>query len=168
MKAVKQLVLIAFLAATMVAAKLSIYYLPNIEFVTLLFIVYACSLPKFISFATAIAFVSIEMVLWGVGEWVIGYYIAWPLLVLFVYLFKPLLKESADRWAIFAGLYGLLFGIIFAIIHALFYGPSFGLAYWIKGLTFDLIHCFSNYIIVLLIYTPLNNTLKKLINRWEG
>lgn len=168
MKAVKQLVLIAFLAASIVAAKLSIYYIPNVEFVTLLFITYACLLPLRLSLATAIVFVGLEFVLWGAGEWLIGYYIAWPLLVIMTYYLKNFFKDNHDFWALFAGTFGILFGMIFALVHALFYGISFGFAYWTRGLTFDLIHCFANYIIVLLLYTPLINTLKKLLVRWEG
>ena len=167
MKTIKELVLIAFLVATIEAAKLAIYYLPNIELVTLLFILYASVFPKRIAFITSFMFVTFEMVIWGVGEWLIGYYIAWPLLVLLVIILKSIFKTNRDFWALFAGAYGLLFGLLFALIHALFYGISFGIAYWIKGLTFDLIHCFSNYIIVLLLYKPLYDALEKLIKRLE-
>jgi len=167
MKTGKQLILIAFLATTIVVAKLSLSYLPNIELVTLLFIIYASVLPKKIAYIIPFVFVTIEMVLWGFGEWVIGYYIIWSLLVTLVISMKSTLKTNADYWAIFAGCYGLLFGIIFALIHAFFYGFSFGIAYWLKGLTFDIIHCFSNYLIVLLLYTPLYTRFTKLLTRWE-
>ena len=53
---------------------------------------------------------------------------------------------------------GALFGFsteCFAITESFFYGPAYGLAYWINGLTFDLVHGVSNFIIILLLYKPL-------------
>lgn len=168
MRSVIQIVIIGMLASLTLASQVIMSFLPNVEIVTLLMIIYAISLPKGNAFFIVITFTILEGLVWGFGDWVFGYFWIWNLLVLLVTLLKPVIKDNNDGWAIFAGLWGLIFGLLFAIQWAALYGITAGYAYWLKGLTFDIIHMVSNYIIVLLLYQPISRQFRKLYDRLEG
>jgi energy-coupling factor transport system substrate-specific component len=155
---VRDIVLIGLLSASVTAGKLALSFLPNIEIVTLLFMVFAISLGVKRSLLIAIVFVTTDIFLYGFSTWVIGYYIAWPLLV-FIAAFAGKKLKSEYGYAIVAGLFGLFYGLLFAVVESFFYGPAYGLAYWIKGLTFDFVHGASNFIIVLFLFKPLQKVL---------
>lgn len=167
MKSIVKLALVAILSALTLVAQIALFYLPNVELVTLLLILYACIFPLGMSLAITLSFVTLNWLFWGFGDWVFGYYVIWPILIFLAYLLKPYFKENVDRWALFAGAFGFLFGILFTFHHMIFYGIHTGYAYWIRGISFDLIHCFSNYIVVLLLYKPLYKVLLQLKTRLE-
>jgi energy-coupling factor transport system substrate-specific component len=155
---IRDIVLIALLSAATTAGKLALSFLPNIEIVTLLFIVFTVTLGLKRSLLISAVFVTTDILIYGFSTWVIGYYIAWPLLVFITSLIAGKLK-SEYGYAVIGGLFGLFYGMIFAVVESFFYGPAYGLAYWIKGLTFDLVHGVSNFIIVLLLFSPLKGVL---------
>jgi len=167
MNRVVRLVIISMLAASLLAAQVLISFLPNIELVTLLLILYSCFLPRKDVFIVVIVFSILEALVWGFGDWVIGYLWIWNVLVILSQLFKPILKENKDYWAVFASFWGLLFGLLFAVQHAVLYSFSAGVAYYLKGLVFDVLHATGNYILVLILYEPLLIRFKKLYQRLE-
>lgn len=166
MKNTYQIVIIALLAAIVFALQVALASLPNIEVVSLLLLVYSLTLPLYTSIFISTIFTTLEMLVWGFGDWVIGYYWIWPIWNIAVYLLKPFLKENVYYWAILSGLWGALFGAIFAINHGLFYGFSYSLAYWIRGIPFDIIHAISNYVITLILFVPTYKLLKQLLNKY--
>ena len=162
---IRDIVLIGLLSAATTAGKLALSFLPNIEIVTLLFMVFTVSLGRKRSLFLSIVFVTTEILIYGFSTWVIGYYIVWPLLVLITSFFSRKLK-SEYGYAIIAGLFGLSYGFLFAVVESFFYGPAYGLTYWLKGLTFDMVHGVSNFIIVLFLFQPLNRVLTKQAERF--
>lgn len=168
MKPVKRIVLISALAATIFAAQIGLAFIPNVELVTLLFLLVALHLPPLDALAISMVFVVLEALVWGLGDWVIGYLWIWPLWMVIVILFRRINGIKADRWALLGGLFGLLFGFLFSLQHALLYGPSMGVAYWIRGISFDIVHGISNYILILLCLVPLHTAFSTLMRRWEG
>ncbi|NLC43312.1 MAG: hypothetical protein GX783_03410 [Clostridiales bacterium] len=155
---IRDIVLIGLLSAATTAGKLALSFIPNVEIVTLFFILFAVVLGMKRSLFIAVVFVTTDILIYGFSTWVLGYYLVWPLLV----FIASLLRKKANSEYIYAtlgGLFGLFFGLFFAITESLFYGPAYGLAYWVNGLTFDLVHGVSNFIIVLLMYKPLKNML---------
>lgn len=168
MKPVKRIVLISALAATIFAAQVGLAFLPNVELVTLLFLLCALYLPFWDALAVSMVFVFLEALVWGLGDWVVGYLWIWPLWMIIVLLFRRINGVKADRWALLGGVFGLLFGLLFSIQYALVYGISLGIAYWIKGISFDIVHGISNYILILLCLVPLHKTFGTLMRRWEG
>lgn len=154
MKKTQNIVLVGLYSAVLLVLQLALMTLPNIELVSFLFIIYGLTLPFKMSLMISFVFVILQALVHGFGDWVIAYIWIWPLWVTFIYLLKPIIKERTYGWAIISGLWGILFGMLFAINHGIFYGFNFSMIYWIKGLSFDLIHLVSNYLITLLLFEP--------------
>ena len=167
MKPILKIAIIGMLAATTVASQVVLAFIPNVEIVTLLFIIYAINLSTGDAILIVIVFTIIEGLIWGISDWMIGYLWIWSLLTIVVSITKKIIKDNADIWALLAGCWGLAFGLFFALQWALLYGINAGYAYWLKGIAFDLIHMASNYIIVLLLFTPINNQFRKIYQRLE-
>lgn len=162
---IKDIVLIGILSASLTAGKLALSFIPNVEIVTLLFIVYASVFGLKKSLFIALIFSTTEILMYGFSTWLLGYYIIWPLLVLSVSVLKNIIK-SEYGYAIIGALFGYLFGMLFAVIESIFYGLAYGFTYWINGLLFDLVHGTSNFIIILTLYKPMSNLLLKLKNSY--
>lgn len=158
---IKDIVLVGILSASLTAGKLALSFVPNVEIVTLLFIIYASIFGMKKSLFVALIFSTSEILIYGFSTWLLGYYIIWPLLVIIVSILKNVLK-SEYSYAIIGALFGYLFGMFFAVIESLFYGVAYGWTYWINGLLFDLVHGTSNFIIILTLYKPMTNLLLKL------
>ncbi len=156
----RELCALGVFAALLVALQVGLSFLPNIELVTLLIILMTCYFGKKSLLAVGV-FVLVEGLIYGFHIWWINYLYVWPLLVVVVLLLKkgshPLL------WAIVAGLFGLLFGTLCSIPYFITGGLGAGFGYIISGIPFDLIHCISNFFLVLLLYRPLANILKKIL-----
>lgn len=157
---VKDIALIGILSATITAGKLALSFLPNIEVVTLLFIVYTIVFGMRRSLMIAFVFSTIEIFLYGFSTWLLVYYFIWPLLILLTNLLRQKVR-SEYVFATLAGLFGLSFGLFFAIVESFFYGIMYGISYWVKGIPLDILHGVSNFIIVILLYKPLVDVLLK-------
>lgn len=162
MKNTYKIVLVGLLSAILVALQVGLASIPNVELVSFLLLIYTLMFPLSMNILIAFIFVTIEMIVWGMGDWVIGYYWIWPTWVILVHFFKPIIKENNFGWALVCGLWGTLFGALFAINHGLFYGFNFSIAYWIKGIPFDIIHTVSNYVLTLVLFNPVINLFKQL------
>ena|SRR5690554_3798201 len=157
---VKDIALIGILSATITAGKLALSFIPNVEVVTLLFIIYTNVFGLKRSLMVTIIFSTLEIFIYGFYTWIIGYYIIWPLLVLLTNFLKKK-TQSEYGFAVLAGLFSLFFGLFFALFESIFYGIVYGFSYWIKGIPFDIIHGLSNFIIILLLYKPITGILLK-------
>ncbi len=157
---VKDIALIGILSATITAGKLALCFIPNVEVVTLLFIVYTVVFGMRRTLMISCVFSTIEIFIYGFSTWFLVYYLIWPFLI---FLSNFLRKKISSEYgfATLAGLFGLLFGLFFAVFESFFYGIMYGVSYWIKGIPFDIVHGVSNFIIVLLLYKPLVNVLLK-------
>ena len=76
-----QIAYVAVCAATVTAGKLALSALPNVEVVTLLLASYGYVFGPG-GVLSAFVFCGVEMLIWGVGSWVILYFVYWPLLAL--------------------------------------------------------------------------------------
>ena len=150
---------LAAVTAIMVAWKETMNFLPNIHPVTLLLIlcvkVYGAG-----AFYPAFAFALIEIAIYGLGMWSSTYLYIWPLITAAALLFRK--TDSRLFWALFAGISGLCFGILTALQTFVLFGFKSGVAYWVAGIGYDIVHCVSNFIIVFFLYEPLLKLMKKL------
>ncbi len=160
-KALQDLTALAVFAALLIAVQVGLSFLPNIELVTLLIILMTKRFG-WKSMLSVWVFVLVEGLIYGVHIWWINYLYIWPLLVISVLLFKKL--DHPLPFAILAGGYGLLFGTLCSIPYFLTGGLGAGFGYIISGIPFDLIHCISNFLLVLLLYKPLTFTLNKILH----
>lgn len=158
---IRDIVLIGILSASITAGKLALSFIPNVEIVTLLFIVYATVFGVKRSLFISMIFSTTEILIYGFSTWLLGYYIIWPMIILFVGIVKESLK-SEYTYATIGAAFGYTFGAFFAVIESLFYGMAYGWTYWIGGLPFDLMHGTSNFIIILVLYKPMVKLLTKL------
>ena len=159
---VKDIVLVGILSASVTAGKLALSFIPNIEIVTLLFIVFTVSLGIKRSLLIAIIFATTEILIYSFSTWLLLYYFIWPLLVVVTGLLSKMIR-SEYSYAALAAVFGLTFGLAAAISESIFYGISYGIVYWTRGIVFDIVHGVSNFIIVLLLYKPLSKFFKKQI-----
>lgn len=135
-----------------------IAFLPNIELVSLLTILFTIVFGKKVFGALAV-FVFLQGIYYGFGTWWISYLYVWPILVGLSYLFRRM--KSVWGWAVLSALYGLSFGALCAIIYLFIASPTYAFAYFIAGIKFDLIHCAGNFIVLLLLFKPLRIVLEK-------
>ena len=154
----KDIALMGVMTATIEAAKLALFVVPNVELVTLLVILYSIHFGKK-ALPAILAFVGIECLIWGLGLWVIMYLYIWPLLSIVVQIFRK--QKSVWFWSILAGIYGLLFGALCSIPYFFIGGIRTAVTWWIAGIPYDILHGISNFIICFILYYPLTKVLKK-------
>ncbi|MCR4990107.1 MAG: hypothetical protein K6A38_04510 [Lachnospiraceae bacterium] len=160
---VQRIVRIALLSAILYVCKVSLEWLPNVELVTLLVILYALTIGLDALYVTLI-FNIIELIQWGFGTWWIAYLYIWPLFVIISLLLKKVIKEEFIIWAVLSGCFGLVFGALCSSVY-LFIDPKYAWTYFIAGLPWDAWHAISNFIIMLLAGKPLYLLLKKTTSR---
>ena len=137
----RELILLGLLGAVLVLAQVALMFLPNIELVSLLLIVYTRVFGRRAFYPLAV-FILLEGALYGFGLWWVSYLYVWPLLV---GITLPLRKnQSALLWAILSGGFGLLFGALCSIPYLFAGGPAAAISYWVAGIPFDLLHCAGN------------------------
>lgn len=155
---VRKITRIALLSAILYVSKAVLDFLPNVELVSLLVIVYTLVLGSE-TFVVITVFNLFELIQWGFGTWWVSYLYVWPLLCLAVLLLKKVVKEEFLVWGVVAGGFGLLFGSLFAVVY-LPVDPSYALAYWISGLPWDVWHGVWNFVLMAVLGKPLYRVLK--------
>ncbi len=156
----KQLVQTAILGASLYVVQVAFSFIPNVEFVSLLILLYTIVFPN-LSLMTIFVFILLEGLQWGFGLWWWSYLYVWPILYFLVKGLKKYVKQDDSlSWAIILGFYGLIFGSLFAIVY-IPVSLSYAFIYWISGIVFDIIHGISNFIVCVLLFKPLFYVLMK-------
>ena len=150
---------IAFLSAIMYVSKALLEFLPNVELVSMLIIVYGLVFGREV-FLIILVFNLFELVQWGFGVWWISYLYSWPLLGLAVLALRRRAGEEFLVWAVVSGLFGLAFGSLFAAAW-LPVDVSYAFSYWVSGLPWDVAHCVSNFILTAVLGKPLYRLLTR-------
>ena len=149
------------MTAAAFAGQIAMSFLPNIEIVTLLFILYTLVLVKKV-FLVIYAFVLLEGIFYGFGLWWLNYLYIWTILAIVVLMFRK--QDSVLFWSIISGFYGLTYGALCSLIYLFIGGPNTAFAYWVSGLGFDVTHCIGNVVVCLILFKPLRYVLEKCIN----
>ncbi len=154
---VYDIVVTGMMVAALESAKLALSFLPNIELVTLLIILFTLTVGKKIYYAV-FAFVVLEGLLYGFGIWWVMYLYMWPLLAWVTWL----LRRKKDVWtfALLSGAFGLGFGAMCAVPYLFVGGINTAFAWWVSGIPFDIIHGISNFVLMLILYKPLRKVLE--------
>lgn len=160
----RDVALMGVMLATIEAVKRGLFFITNVELVTLLIILYTLYFGWRIFYVIA-AFTLIEGCLYGFGLWWIMYVYVWPLLAFLTHLFRK--KESVWFWSFFSGIYGLLFGALCTIPYFFIEGIDMVVSWWIAGIFYDILHGVSNFVLCLILFVPLKKALVKLKNRFE-
>lgn len=153
------IVTMGILSAILLLGQMGMAFLPNIEPVTCLIIIYTLVYKKQV-FPIIYSFVFLEGIIWGFGLWWWSYLYIWSVLAILVLIFQK--NQSVVGWSVLAGAFGLLFGALCAIPYLISGGPGAALTYWAAGIPYDIIHCIGNFAITLVLYNPVLDVLKKL------
>ena len=153
-----EIVILGMLGAIACVCQVALSLLPNIEVVSILFIVYTKVFGKKALFSIYV-FVLLEGIFWGFGSWWIMYLYIWAVLWGITMLCRR--NDSSITWAIINGAYGLCFGALCSITQGVMFGIGSGFAYFISGIPFDIAHCIGNFFTALFLYKPLTILLSK-------
>lgn len=159
---VRELALFGVLGALTFAAKYVMSFLPNIEPVSLMVMLFAvvfgrkCLYPIYL-------YVMMEILFYGISLWNINYLYIWTVLALAAYLLRRM--EHPLGWAVLSGAYGLLFGALCGIVDVFIGGFPYAVTKWISGIPFDIAHCVGNFAIALLLFGPMRQLMEKLYRK---
>ena len=157
-KKIIQIVTMGLLAAILLIGQVGMAFLPNIEPVSTLIILYTLIHKKH-TFYIIYTFVLLEGILYGFGVWWVSYLYIWSILALITLTLQKI--DSALLWAVISGAFGLSFGALTAIPYLISGGPGAAFAYWTNGIPYDILHCCGNFVLTLILYKPLLPILKK-------
>ena len=154
---------IGVLVALIEACKLAMAHIPNVELTSFWLIIFTVFFGRKAMIAVPI-FTLLEGAIYGFGLWWVMYLYAWPLLVILAYIMRN--NDSALPFALLSGIFGFTFGFLCAIPYVFVGSPTPGLeyafGYWVAGIPFDLLHGVGNFVLMLVLYRPVTNVMKKL------
>lgn len=156
---IKDIALMGMMLATIEASKMAMSYLPNIELVTLLIILYTLFWGKRIYYVL-VAFALIEGCIYGFGIWWVMYLYVWPLFAFLTNLFRK--QQSVWFWSIVSACYGLFFGALCSIPYLFTTGIYGAFTWWVGGIPFDIIHCISNFVLCMVLFLPLRKVFSRI------
>lgn len=158
MKRTRALAAAALMAALLTASKYLMDGLPNIELVSLLVILYTLELPR-LAAPAIYTYVFLYGLLNGFGVWWFPQLYVWAILMLLTRLLHEVTMPLA--WALMSGIFGLCYGALYALSYAVMNGPAAGVAWWVSGIPFDLLHGAGNFAVTLLLFRPMRTGLRR-------
>jgi energy-coupling factor transport system substrate-specific component len=162
---IKDLSQIGIMVAVIEVSKFALSGLPNIELTSFWLIMFTLFFGWKIV-AVVPVFILLEGAIYGMHLWWIMYLYAWPLLVFITWLLRK--RDSALLFSIVSGIFGLCFGALCSLPY-FFIGLSSGgltagltaaVTWWIAGIPWDFVHCFGNFIIMMVLYKPVGRAIK--------
>lgn len=155
----KDIAIFAMMIASIEVAKQALAFVPNVELVSLLFMLYTRHVGRKVCFIVPV-FILIEGLIYGFGIWWFMYLYIWPLWILVSYLFKK--ENSVILLSIIIAIFGVLFGALCSIVYFFIGGMYTAIGWWIAGFPYDILHGVSNFILCLVLFKPLDKCLSKL------
>ena len=159
---IKDIALIGVMSAILIAVQVTLSFVPNIELVSLLIILYTLVFGRKTLYIIYV-FVAVEGMIYGIGLWWINYLYIWTILFFVVMLLRT--QHSVLIWASLSGFYGLTFGALCAIPNLFLSGPRSAVSYWIAGIPYDILHCVGNFAVALVLFHPLYYVLNKVTRK---
>jgi energy-coupling factor transport system substrate-specific component len=156
---IKDITIMALMVAIIEVCKFALAHIPNVELTSFWIIMFTLYFGRRIFYIIPV-FILIEGAVYGIHLWWIMYLYAWPLLAIVTLLLRKM--KGAWEWSMVSGIFGLLFGALCAIPYIFTSGIYGAFAYWVAGIPFDLIHGIANFLIMLVLYTPLNTVMSKM------
>jgi len=141
------------------AAKMAMAGLANIEPVSLLVMLFAVTFGGKAVYPVY-TYVLLELVTFPAQLWSVNYLYVWLVPAGAAWLLREM--RNPLGWAILSGLFGLLFGALCAPVYFVVGGWDFGIAWWISGIPFDVVHCMGNFAAALVMFVPLRKVLERL------
>ena len=162
----RRIALVGIMAATVECGKLALASIPNVEVVTLLLGLYSYVFG-WLGICSAIVFVCIEPLIWGVGTWVVSYFIYWPLLALTFMILGRMRLRNRFALAGIAVALTVFFGVLTSLVDVgLFSGAfdrffvRFGI-YYMRGIPFYLAQTICNAVLFVSVFPFLSKKLQR-------
>ena len=152
------------LAATLECGKLALAAVPNVEVVTLLTALfgYVFGLSGVLA---SVVFVCIEPIIWGVGPWIISYFIYWPAVALIFWLLGRRRVTGVVLPTVVAVVLTVFFGVLTSLVEVGLFSGSYDRffyrfsIYYIRGVWFYLTQTVTNAVVFPLLFKPLSGLL---------
>ena len=159
------MVLFALLGSMTFAAKYVMSFLPNIEPVSLMVMLFAVVFGwKWVY--PVYLYVVLEILFYGINLWNINYLYIWAVLAVAAWFLRDM--KHPLGWALLSGTFGLLFGALCGIVDIFIGGFGYAVAKWVSGIPFDLMHGGGNFVIALVLFAPMRNLLEKQYAKMKG
>lgn len=154
--------LFGILGALLFSLKFAMSSLPNIEPVSLILISSAVVFGIKALYPLAV-YIILEVAIYGFGFWSVGYLYIWLILVVITVAIYRITNNNTNPllWALICGIFGFIFGALYIPLYIFYGGLEFAIGWWISGLTFDIAHCVSNFILCMILFKPITNILLK-------
>ena len=159
---VKEITLFGILGALTFGAKVVMSWMPNIEPVSLMVMLYAVIFGRKAVYPIYL-YVMLEILVYGLGTWNFMSLYIWAILALPAWLLRRM--ENPLGWALLSGVFGLVFGALCAPVDVFIGGVGYAIAKWASGIMFDIWHCAGNFVIALLLFQPLRKLLGNLYSK---
>ena len=159
---------LAMMLAMIEAVKRVLDFIPNVELVTFLFLIFTILRGKRV-ILVSFAFTAMETLVFGTGLWVIMYLYVWPLEILLVMALHHRFPRDEDGYwwyCILAALFGLFFGAFCTIPYWIIGGPKVAVAWWIAGIPTDIVHGVSNFLLCLVLFRPVMKAARR-VGLWS-
>ena len=162
--AARSVALVGIMAATVECGKLVLASIPNVEVVTLLLALYGYVFG-WLGIAAAAVFVCIEPLVWGVGTWVISYFIYWPLVALVFMLLRRVGVKSRFILAPIAVIMTVFFGVLTSFVDVGLFSGSYDRffvrfsIYYVRGIPFYVTQTVCNAVLFLTVFPFLSKNL---------
>lgn len=155
----REITLFAVLGAMTFGAKYVMSWMPNIEPVSLMVMLFAVVFGLKGLYPVYV-YVALEVLFYGLGLWNINYLYIWAVLAVAAWMMRKM--QQPLGWAVLSGAFGLLFGALCGIVDVFIGGPLYAVGKWVSGIPYDLLHCIGNFVIALLLFAPLRKLLEGL------
>lgn len=160
----REVALFGVLGGLTFGAKVAMMWLPNIEPVSLMVMLFAVTFGRKALYPIYV-YVLLEFLLYGINLWSANYLYIWLIPAFAAWRLRDMTTPLG--WALLSGAFGLLFGALCTPVYALTGGASFALAWWLNGIPYDLLHCAGNFALALALFNPLRRLMERLYARIE-
>ena len=159
---VREICLFGILASLTFAAKYVMSWMPNIEPVSLMVMLFGVIFGLKALFPVYV-YVVLEILFYGLGTWNVNYLYIWAILLLLAIALRDM--RGSLGWAVLSGAFGLMFGVLCMPVDILIGGFGYAASKWVSGIPFDLAHCAGNFVIAALLFKPMRTLLEKLYSK---
>lgn len=157
----RELTIDALLSALLFISQVSLSWLPNVELISILLILYTLVFRKHV-WLILYVFVMLEGLLYGFGLWWFSYLYIWAILPAMIFiLFKNRIPGFFEI-SLLSGIFGMLFGLFCSITYLITGGFGAALTWWAAGIPFDITHGISNFLLSMILFKPLYHLLNRL------
>jgi glucan phosphoethanolaminetransferase (alkaline phosphatase superfamily) len=159
------------LAATLTSGKLALSFIPNVEIVTILTVLYAVVFGWKTAVPSVLIFCFVEIFLYGFSYWVFTYFIYWDALAFFAFLLSKRTKNAAF-FTLYAVVMTVFFGVLSSLVDTFFSSSPdpfrFFMIRYLNGLVFYAVQIICNAVLFPIAFEKLRKVLEKLRDGYFG